>query len=223
MAAVDVVIPAFNAEHFIAAAIESALAQQGDLVGEIIVVDDGSADATARRARSYAPRVRVVTQENLGPGAARNRGIAEARAATIAFLDADDMFAATALQPRVALLAADPQLGIVFPWSRRFAAVRDGRPVPLDEARPAHLPGMALVRRGALDAIGPFDAEAVRAEGVDWLLRARDLGIAEATVAQSLVWRRIHGENNSLRNRDEFSDFTHALKRSLDRRRSAAR
>ena len=96
---VSVVIPAFDAEATIGAAISSALWQTyRDL--EVVVVDDGSRDATASIAEAFPEPVRVVRQENAGVAAARNRGIAESRGELIAFCDADDVL----LPPHLAAL-----------------------------------------------------------------------------------------------------------------------
>ena len=73
----SIVIPVFNGERFLAAAIESALGQTYRPF-EVIVVDDGSTDRSAAVARSFA-EVRVIEQQHAGPGAARNRGVAAAR------------------------------------------------------------------------------------------------------------------------------------------------
>src|SRR5579864_635699 len=87
------VIAAHDCEATIGSAIESALAQT-IAPDEVIVVDDGSADATADVVRGIAsPLIVLASQENSGPGAARNRGIEIARSIWVAFLDADDRWA----------------------------------------------------------------------------------------------------------------------------------
>ncbi|MFN3986899.1 MAG: glycosyltransferase family 2 protein [Rhodocyclaceae bacterium] len=88
----SVVIPAFNREREIGAAIESVL-KQTEQDFEIIVVDDGSSDGTREAvARISDPRVRYVHQPNGGGSKARNTGIDHARGRFIAFLDSDDVF-----------------------------------------------------------------------------------------------------------------------------------
>ena len=87
---VAVVIPAFHAEEFLAAAVRSVQCQTEEDV-ELVVVDDGSTDGTAEAAERLG--VTVVRQENAGPGAARNAGVAATTAPFLAFLDADDWFA----------------------------------------------------------------------------------------------------------------------------------
>lgn len=87
---ISVVIPLYNKENYIYRTITSVL-NQSVLPAEIIVVDDGSTDCSANEvAKINNSRVRLVRQKNAGEGAARNRGIAEAKSEMVAFLDADD-------------------------------------------------------------------------------------------------------------------------------------
>src|SRR5665213_1535655 len=86
---VSVVIPAYNAELFIARAIDSVLSQTTP-VSEIIVIDDGSTDSTLDLVRGYGDKVRLIAQSNGGPARARNVGVAISSGKYVAFLDADD-------------------------------------------------------------------------------------------------------------------------------------
>lgn len=102
----SVIIPAYNAEAFVAGAIASALAQTEPHI-EVIVIDDASTDATAAAVAQLAARderVRLLPSAvNGGPGAARNRGLDAARGQWIALLDADDGFAPRRLETLLAL------------------------------------------------------------------------------------------------------------------------
>lgn len=90
MELISIVIPAYNAEEWIAGAVQSALAQTWREL-EVVVVDDGSRDGTAAVVAGISdPRLRLVRQENRGQCAALNRGFAEARGGFIKLLDADD-------------------------------------------------------------------------------------------------------------------------------------
>ena len=97
--AVSVVIPCFNAERYIGEAIESVLSQTvpGD---EILIVDDGSSDDSAKVIAQVASHVRYFRQDNQGISAARNNGLARATGACIAFLDADDLWTPDSLAGR---------------------------------------------------------------------------------------------------------------------------
>jgi len=85
---ISVIVPAYNRERYLGAALDSILAQNYRPI-EIVVVDDGSADGTASVARSY-PAVRYIYQKNQGPVVARNTGLANCTGELISFLDADD-------------------------------------------------------------------------------------------------------------------------------------
>ena len=115
MADVSVIIPAYNAQSTLAAAIQSALNQTVP-PREVIVVDDGSADGTAAVAEGFAdapgPRVILVRQANAGPGAARNAGIHASTSSWIGLLDADDLWLPPKLE-RQLVLDDDPRIGII--------------------------------------------------------------------------------------------------------------
>ncbi len=106
---VSVVIPAYNSAAHIRRAIDSVLTQTLG-ADEIIVVDDGSTDATAEVVASYGKRVKCISQENKGPGAARNTGIHAAKGSWIAFLDADDEWTGEKLKLQVDLLKRNSEL-----------------------------------------------------------------------------------------------------------------
>src|SRR5437762_10442063 len=97
---ISVIIPCFNAEHFIREAIESVL-QQTHCDFEIIVVDDGSTDGSRAIVESIGPTIGLVCGPNLGASAARNRGTRLAKGEFIQYLDADDVLAPDALARRV--------------------------------------------------------------------------------------------------------------------------
>lgn len=109
---VTVVIPAFNAERYLADALES-VERQTHQPNECLVVDDGSTDATETVARSF-PFVRYVHKPNGGDASARNRGIEEARGDLIAFLDSDDVWKPQKLEKQLALFTNQPALGMAY-------------------------------------------------------------------------------------------------------------
>jgi len=112
---VSVVVATYNHERFIASAIDGVLTQE-DCGGpvEVIVVDDESTDGTPAVLASYGDRIRVVRQANTGHLGAFNRGLAEARGTYIALLDGDDEWVPDKLARQVAMLDADPGLGLVY-------------------------------------------------------------------------------------------------------------
>jgi glycosyltransferase involved in cell wall biosynthesis len=90
---VDVVIPVFNGQETIQSALASVLAQEGNYVNKIIVVDDGSTDDTSQFVQNLAsPMIELIRTSNQGVADARNLGIEKSTAEWIAFLDADDVW-----------------------------------------------------------------------------------------------------------------------------------
>lgn len=116
---VSVVVPTYNAEKTIDETLRSVGAQTyGNL--EILVVDDGSTDNTAKLVDDHAradPRVRLIQQANSGVAAARNRGIAESRGEFIAPIDADDLWRPTKIEKQMrTMLSRGDKLGLVYTW-----------------------------------------------------------------------------------------------------------
>lgn len=110
---VSVVMPLYNKEPHVARAVESVLSQSHARF-ELIVVDDGSTDGGAEIVRRMRdPRIRLVQQANAGASCARNRGIAEARADLVAFLDADDSWNPDFLSVCLDLARRHPSAGAV--------------------------------------------------------------------------------------------------------------
>jgi glycosyltransferase involved in cell wall biosynthesis len=109
---IALIIPTYNCGHLICTAIDSAR-RQTLAPDEIIVVDDGSTDATEQIVCRLGGGIRYVRQPNRGPSAARNLGAELARTELISFLDADDVLLPGALQEMHTHMAADPGLGLV--------------------------------------------------------------------------------------------------------------
>lgn len=105
----SVVIPAYNAEPYIARAIESVLGQSRK-AHEIIVVDNGSTDDTASVVQNYQQSVRYFHQANAGVSGARNTGVTAATGEWVAFLDADDEWLPNKLEQQLELLQRNPDL-----------------------------------------------------------------------------------------------------------------
>jgi glycosyltransferase involved in cell wall biosynthesis len=170
---VSILIPAYNSGRFIEATVKSALAQSWPNK-EIIIVDDGSRDDTLAIARGLATRIiNVVSQENQGAAAARNKAGSLAQGQYIQWLDADDLLAAekVASQMRVALGAPSRQL-FSSGWAHFYhrpsrasfmptALWRDSAPVEwlvLKMGNYLHMQtGTWLVSRSLTEAAGPWD------------------------------------------------------------------
>jgi len=223
---VTVIVGAYNAERYLAEAIDSVLAQTHPRL-ELIVVDDGSTDGSGRIAESYGDPVRCIRQENGGMAAARNRAIPEARGDYLAFLDADDRFPPGKLARQLAVFEAQPELDVVYGHVTEFLSP------DLDEAARALLrapehdvpwptPNLMLVRRESFLRVGLFSTELKVGIGVDWHARANELGLRSAVPPIVVLERRLHAENNGIRQRESKPQYLHVLKAALDRRRAEA-
>lgn len=117
---ISVIIPAYNAEEFIAKTLESVLSQTYQNI-EVLVVDDGSTDTTAEIVKSFAQkdsRISLFQQSNAGVAAARNLAIQKSQGEYIAPIDADDIWDLQNLEKKVKCLSSSaPSVGIVYSWS----------------------------------------------------------------------------------------------------------
>ena len=170
---VSVIIPVFNGAATIAAAIDSALAQEfaGDL--EVIVVNDGSTDATAGVLDAYRGRLTVLDRVNGGPASARNAGVRASRGEYIAFLDADDIWMPTKLEKTLAALNSDSGAAMVYTNASMMGAngeMLGTTYTPAAERRAPTmedllsglwniLPSTSVMKRETFDAIGGFHEE----------------------------------------------------------------
>ncbi|MDO8431593.1 MAG: glycosyltransferase family A protein [Candidatus Binatus sp.] len=184
---ISVIIPVFNGERTIRAAIESALAQ--DFEGsEVIVVDDGSTDSTARLLAGYGARIKVVTQSNRGVCAARNTCVAAASGKYLAFLDADDEFMPGKLAKSYRALEQNPGAALAFSDLVSLDAHGNEIDVPVIGRAPTMdemlsrgwpiLPTGAVMPRAVFDRCGGFCEDFKQPGGDDpymWLL-AREQG-----------------------------------------------
>ena len=188
----SVLVPAYNTEGTIAAALRSALAQtRRDF--EIVVVDDGSTDGTAEAVRPFLEesRVKLVQQENRGLAGARNTALAHAHGPFVSLLDSDDLWLPDYLERMGAALERDTQAAFAYgdAWvlddeTRRIrlkTAMADVRPPSVPPRHPRVLALELLrrnfvfvattIRRAVLDEVGPFDASLRSAEDYELWLR----------------------------------------------------
>src|SRR5579863_272896 len=191
MPRVSVIVPVFNGAATVGEALASVLAQSYPDF-ELIVVDDGSTDATAQVLASYADSIKLISRANGGISAARNSGLRAAVGEYVALLDCDDVWLPAMLERTVAALDAAPRA--VLAYTDLAVIDSDGRALEtaLVGAETAHaptldemltrlwpiMPSAVVIRRRVLEAIGGF-AEEFRSYGYEdaWCwMRARELG-----------------------------------------------
>ncbi|MEB3293017.1 MAG: glycosyltransferase family A protein, partial [Synechococcales bacterium] len=202
---VSVIIPAYNAEPFIAETLDSVL-QQTMTAFEVIVVNDGSTDQTAAIVERYMQkddRITLITQENRGLSPTRQRGKAASKGEFLAFLDADDIWMPTHLEAHLQHFAANPQLGISFGRVEFIQA--DSTPtgalsnLRLRQIQPQHLyyenllvtPSNTVMRRIAFEQVGGFDPELSGTADQELFLRTRWMGWDVEGLDQVLIRYRV--------------------------------
>jgi glycosyltransferase involved in cell wall biosynthesis len=204
---VSVVIPAFNSADYLGEAIASVRAQTIQPL-EILVVDDGSADATRDIARQAGASV-LETATNNGPATARNLGIQQARGDLIAFLDADDVWEPEQLQTCAGLLDSYPEAGVAFSLVTQFGASDHQQPAVLPDGVPVAaadflweqnpvIQSAVVARRNAVLAVGGYRDGMRHAEDYDLWLRLAQRHPFVCT-HRRLVRYRVHAAQHSSR------------------------
>ena len=223
---VSCVIPVFNGEAHLGEAIDSVLAQSHRPL-EVIVVDDGSSDASAHVAQSHGNLVRYVRQANAGPSSAGNHGVQLARGELVAFLDSDDRWLQSKLARQVAMLSERPGLdgclthGRLF-WDGDGAIAAEALAWPPERRIDTGglIGSTMVVRRRVFDVAGGFDPTLPHSGTAEWFSRAREKGVTIETIAEVLIERRMHAKNFSRQRAVRDEEYFRLLKRSLDRRRA---
>jgi len=205
---VSILIPAYNAEKWLGAAIASAVGQTWHQK-EIIVVDDGSTDGTPAVARQFESNdVRIVTQPNQGAAAARNKAFSLSRGDYIQWLDADDLLSPdkVAHQMQRAEQTRDRRMLFSSPWAyfRFRPAKAEFIPTPLwSDLDPTewltrkwegnwHMQTATwLVSRELTDAAGPWDARLLGDDDGEYFFRVINASNCIRFVPQSRVYYRI--------------------------------
>ena len=222
---VSCIVPCFDGERWLEECLRSILAQTHRRL-EVIVVDDGSRDGSARIVETRFPTVRLHRQENRGPGAACNQGLALASGDLVAFLEQDDLWLPEKVERQVAEFAARPSLAYCVTHVLNFWIPELAREAERHRDRavmqpvPGYVVQTLMARRSAFDTVGRFDEDLRFAFAGDWFLRAREAGVPGLLLPEVLTRRRLPTDNFSRRNRGaSHEQFLHVVKAALDRRR----
>ncbi len=228
---VSIVIPCYNVQEHLSKALESALAQEHPHA-EIVCVDDGSTDGTARILADYASRfpqkVRLITQANRGASAARNAGTAATSGDYLQFLDADDVILPQKISAQVALARSSALPGLIV---GDFEQV-----MPNGLLLPAlalyDRPWMALIqtrmgttsanlwRRDALAAVGGWNEQLASSQDYELMFRLLKHGTAVCwdPHIRTHVLKRVSGsisQTGVQANWDRYIALRHAIKEHL--------
>ena len=182
----SVVIPAFNAADTIEETIRSVLAQSVQ-PEEIVLVDDGSTDGTSDVARRLGEIVRIIRQDNAGVGRATTVGLAAVRSSLVATLDADDLWLPHKMAVQIEHLRNQPECHGAFSLWRTFLSGQEAGGVGQGWSRTT-----MLMRTDAALRVGPvIDPPGGRGDMIDWIARAREIGLRLDMLDEVLTLRRI--------------------------------
>jgi glycosyltransferase involved in cell wall biosynthesis len=200
---VSVILPVRDGARFVREALESVFAQRDAAELEVIVIDDGSRDDTAGLVAAAFPAVRVLTggtpEAPVGPAAARNAGLAAARAPLIGFIDHDDLWPEGKIAWQRGMLEADPGLDVVVGLTE--LATLDGRTVPRTGAIGADgrvfspALGARLFRASVFERAGAFSEDLWFGEDSDHHMRLHAAGLTVRQEPRPGLIYRLHATN----------------------------
>jgi len=220
-----VVIPVYNGAKYLAEAVASVKRQSHGAI-EIVIVDDGSMDATPELAKSF-PGVVYARQEHAGPAAALNGGVRLASGKFIAFMSADDIWCPEKLATQQTALGREPEGKLVFGHMRHFISPEIGPTIAASlrcpsGPMPAFSAGTLLTTLTTFRSVGPFNERFKVGEFLDWYSRAKDLGKEIIMLPEVVSMRRVHQSNHSTKT-IRTEGYAPVLKALLDRRRREQR
>ena len=203
---ISAVVAAYNAERWIAEALDAILGQTRP-PDEVIVVDDGSTDGTARELERFADRVRVVQQPNGGCPAAFNSAFRAARGDFVAMCGADDVWEPRKLEWQEQAIRAHPQVDVLFGHAIHFGRVECDQPRPpaagvldarllrddLYRENSVCAPSV-VIRRALFERLGPF-VEDFGADDYEYWMRCLRAGACFYYDSRSLLRYRRHEDN----------------------------
>jgi glycosyltransferase involved in cell wall biosynthesis len=224
MKRISVIIPVWNGEKYVAEAVSSVLGQEY-LNKEVIVVNDGSTDATLEKLRGFGDQIVILSQSNQGLGASRNAGIRAATGEYYAFLDHDDRWLPGKLTAQMEAWRSSGDDPLVFSHVEQFicstlSSEEKERVVPPQKILPGPIAGTLLMSKGRLEQIGPFlEHRQLLGEFIEWYLRALRQEIPTIMLQTVMLQRRIHQDNMGRRDLSRRGDYLRILKAHLDRKR----
>jgi len=210
----SVVVPAYNAEAFLADCLESLFSQTTP-PSEVICVDDGSSDATSEIARSY-PAVTLIHQENQGCSSARNAALRVATSSVIAFCDADDVWLPEKMTRQ--LTDIEGSVAASYCATEEFVSglsTMSGTRHPQTYCLP--MTSCVVVRKAVFNQTGLFDESLRDTEFIEWWSRVLATGVSVSVSKEVLVRRRIHATNKSRKSYQSPAEFLLLARRHRER------
>jgi glycosyltransferase involved in cell wall biosynthesis len=225
----SIIMPVYNREHYVGAALRSLLRQRDDAELDIIVIDDGSTDGSSEAIRALMREtscIRLFQQTNLGVAKARNAGLKQLLPQTqfVSFLDSDDISPSGRFKSDLACFAADPSLDLTYSLIMQVNDFEEETLEPAKDGQYKLARGLSLAagiyNRKLIDHIGDFDEAFHQAEDTDYLLRVFESGpkfVMPDTIA--LYYRR-HPGNMTKEPGVPLREYLRAIHKSMKRRQA---
>lgn len=213
---VSVIMPAFNAGRFIAAALKSLLRERDALRLDVIVIDDGSTDDTCTIVERFAGQfneVRLLRNPRRGIASARNTGIENLPddCAFVAFLDSDDVSYPGRLGRQRGLLVADPAIDALYGRVQMFSAFDETALAPQAGSRTKIIRGpylqSAMYRPHVFGKVGRFDESFRQGDDTDFVLRVVESGARLVLDDAIAAYYRRHDANVTLNTEEMQREF----------------
>ncbi len=216
---ISIIIPAHNAALYLEECLQSCIlsASYAKLDVELIVIDDGSTDATAQIAARMAPICQ--SQQQQGAAAARNAGIALAKGDFVFFQDADDLISKEALSILYNVLMGQDTAHMAAALATDFISpnltFEEQQQCKARQAPYAGtMPGTMLIQRQVFERVGVFDTSLATGETVDWLVRAQDMGVHKVQLDAVTLLRRLHPQSTgAMHKSQERKDYLAILRK----------
>ncbi len=211
------IVPVLNGEKYLKQGLDSI---PRDLDVQLIVVDDGSSDASVEIALKAGAQVLRAEGPARGPAAARNRGLKAVTAPLIAFLDADDWWPEGSLQERLQVLRENPEIQVV----QGLIETRENGDLSEHVAK-RRLPdptynvnlGACLFRREVLEQAGPFDESLRFGEDTDFFMKLWETEVRKRFLLTTCLYYRLHQTNMTAEGPQDMLTNLKLLKRHKDR------
>jgi glycosyltransferase involved in cell wall biosynthesis len=222
---ISVIIPAYNASATLFETLDSVAAQTLP-PDEVILVDDGSTDSTARIAAGHRLQPRLINKPHSGAAASMNLGVRSAAGECLAFLDADDLWSADKSRLQADYLAEHDQIDAVLGHFASFVcpsvpASARRRFVVSPDPQPGWLAGTMLIRADAMRRVGSLAEDLSNGYAIDWFDRAKAAGVRFHMADEVVLRRRLHPGSLGARGQTSDAAMVEMARRAIARRRPA--
>lgn len=215
---ISIIIPVFNGELYIKETIESILIQQYEPI-EIIVIDDGSTDGSAKIVKQF-PEIQYIYQENAGPVKARNKALLLSTGEFITFIDNDDVYINNSLSQLSNYLINNPKVNIVEGRVQHLFKVKNANIFETKTPAFYHcLLGSSIYRKSVFKTVGMFEEKLTYGDDADWFMRAWENNIVKHRINATVLLYRRHDTNITNNITDKNQDKVLLFRLKLERQK----